>query len=49
MVFPAMPVADLLKCAGLSLAAGLVLAVVAAVGPAGMVARLAPMEAMRIE
>jgi len=49
MVFPAMPLLDLLKCAGLSLAAGLVLAVLAAVGPAGAVARLAPMEAMRID
>ncbi len=49
MQFAAMPVADLAICAGLALAAGMVLAVLAAVGPAWAVARLAPMEAMRID
>ncbi len=49
MVFAAMPVGDLAICAGLALLAGIVLAVISAVGPAWMVSRLAPMEAMRIE
>jgi len=45
----AVPGNDLLLGSGVCLAAGMVLAVVAAVGPAWMAARLAPMEAMRIE
>ena len=44
-----MPWADILLAAGICLAAGLFLSVVGAVGPAWMAARLAPMEAMRIE
>lgn len=49
LVWEAMPWVDLLLCAVLSILAGLILAVAAAVGPAWMAARLAPMEAMRIE
>jgi len=45
----AVPGEELLAGSGVCLAAGMVLAVVAAVGPAWMAARLAPMEAMRIE
>jgi len=45
----AIPWDDLGLGSGVCLAAGMVLAVVAAVGPAWMAARLAPMEAMRIE
>lgn len=43
------PVREILVGAGACLAAGLVLAVLAGVGPAWAAARLAPMEAMRIE
>jgi len=43
------PVQEILVGAGACLGAGLVLAVLAAVGPAWAAARLAPMEAMRIE
>jgi len=44
-----LPVVDLAAGAGLSFLVGLLLAVLAGVGPALAVARLAPMEAMRIE
>jgi len=44
-----LPVIDLAAGAGLSFLVGLLLAVLAGVGPALAVARLAPMEAMRIE
>ena len=43
------PLREILIGAGVCLAAGMVLAVIAAVGPAWAAARLAPMEAMRIE
>ncbi len=49
LIFEQMPVMDLAICAVLALGAGLVMAVAAAVGPTWAVARLAPMEAMRIE
>lgn len=45
----AMPWTDLMWCAALSTLAGMMLAVMSAVGPAWMAARLAPMEAMRID
>jgi len=44
-----LPGLDLLTAAGLCLVAGVVLAALAAVYPAWVAARLAPMEAMRIE
>jgi predicted lysophospholipase L1 biosynthesis ABC-type transport system permease subunit len=49
LAFDAMPWTDLMWCAALSLLAGMMLAVLSAVGPAWMAARLAPMEAMRID
>ena len=47
--FEAVPGLDLLTVAGLSMATGMILAAVAAIGPAWVASRLAPMEAMRIE
>jgi len=49
LVFPNLPGLVLLASAGVCLVAGVVLAAMAAVYPAWVAARLAPMEAMRIE
>ena len=49
LVFETLPIPGLLACSVVSLIAGVMLAVVSAVGPAWMAARLIPMEAMRIE
>ena len=49
LALESLPLLDLLAGAGLSFLVGLLLAIVAGVGPALAVARLAPMEAMRIE
>jgi len=49
LVFSNVPGVLLLASAGVCLVAGMVLAAIAAVYPAWVAARLAPMEAMRIE
>jgi len=49
MALANMPVAGLLSVAGVSFALGVVISAMAAVYPASVAARLAPMEAMRIE
>ena len=49
LIFGVLPVGDILYGSLLALAAGMVLAVLAAIAPAWAAARLAPMEAMRVE
>ncbi|MCC7407946.1 MAG: ABC transporter permease, partial [Phycisphaeraceae bacterium] len=49
LVFPSMPWGDVLTGGALSVAAGLMLGAVASIGPAWTAARLAPMEAMRVD
>ncbi|MCC7204349.1 MAG: ABC transporter permease [Phycisphaeraceae bacterium] len=49
LVFPSMPWSDVLTGGALSVAAGLLLGAVASIGPAWTAARLAPMEAMRVD
>ena len=49
LAFAQLPGWALLTCAGISLVAGIVLAAGAAVYPAWVASRLAPMEAMRVE
>jgi len=49
IVFRELPALDLLEAAGLSVAVGVAISALAAVYPAWVAARLAPMEAMRIE
>lgn len=49
MLFESFPVKVMVWAMGTSCVSGVLLAVVAAVGPAWMAARLAPMEAMRVE
>ncbi|MCC7147093.1 MAG: ABC transporter permease [Phycisphaeraceae bacterium] len=49
MIFTCLPISDILIGGGVALGAGLILGAVAAIGPAWTAARLAPMEAMRVE
>ena len=49
MIFENLPVSELLATAGVSFVLGVIISALAAVYPAGVAARLAPMEAMRIE
>ncbi|MBD3390580.1 MAG: FtsX-like permease family protein [Chitinivibrionales bacterium] len=49
LVFEALPVVDLMAIGGLSFVTGIIVAAVAATWPSWAAARLAPMEAMRVE
>ena len=49
LVFASFPTADILRCGGYCLGCSLVLATLAAVYPSRVAARMAPMEAMRID
>ena len=49
LVFASFPTADILKCSGYCLGCSLLLATLAAVYPSRVAARMAPMEAMRVD
>ena len=49
LVFASFPTADILRCGGYCLGCSLLLATLAAVYPSRVAARMAPMEAMRVD